>query len=536
MSVAAAIKAGLFIKKYWKQILAAVFVIVIMALIIPAALMASFMPGGQDSDNQKYIQVANELGIPWQDLIAFDMVHHDNNLEGRDPNDSAKYFLQIRYEEFIPANQKCVKTQGQKCLQYQQVPEKVTYSKTMQGYSELTSFFNSYGAPNKSLSSIIDSINSSTNRRVIVTVLSTDQAMIQAGFTDSQKNQFNDIEQSGVLQEMYPEYDGVGLIPGACINNVSPNGKAKANAMVQSYTSTITKYAKQYGILPYVEVIKAMMMQESGGSGRDPMQASESGFANEFQACQGKTGPERVGCITNPEDSIKAGVQVFKSTIVLANYDIPIAIQTYNFGSYFATWIKEHGGKYTVEMAQLYSNTIMKQAGEGLGTPTYAEHLLTTYYQDPGCTASSISPDMVGANDWVWPTKSKRVTATFDEIHNGKPHNAVDIGATIPGVPGDPVWAMADGVVIQVGPITDGGRAVFIQHDNNVISRYIHLSAYSVKIGQKVTKGQIIGKMGGSSGTTTTVIDNVYPIHLDFQIKVNGNPVDPLQFFPNINK
>lgn len=495
------------------------------------------MPGGKDEDVQKYIEVGNELGIPWSDLLAFDMVLYKNKLDGRDPNDSAMYFLEMRYEEFTPSSSECIKEEGEECLEYKQVPEKVTYSKTMKGYMDVKSFLRSRGAPRKSIKAIVDSINSSGNKRLIITPLSAEEAMSQADFTKKQRNEFFDIQQSGVFQELYPESQVYGLIPGTCVNNVSPDGKAKVNATVQSYTATIKKYAEKYGIPQYAEVIKAIMMTESGGAGGDPMQASESGHANQVPACNGKFGAARIGCITNPDDSINVGVQVFKSTLQAANYDIAVAIQSYNFGPYFATWIKENGGKYSVEIAELYSSTVMAQSGQGLGTPTHAQKVLTQYYEHPGCTAGSISPDMIGANNWVWPTASKRITDTFistADFRYGEVHGAVDIGAVTPGVAGDPVWSMSDGIVIQVGPITGGGRSVFIQHENNVISRYIHLLSYNVTVGQKVTKGQIIGKMGGSGGTRTSFIDNAYAVHLDFQIKLNGQPVDPLQFFPNI--
>lgn len=47
------------------------------------------------------------------------------------------------------------------------------------------------------------------------------------------------------------------------------------SAEVESYEPVIRKYAKQYGIPDYVLLIQAVMMQESGGRGNDPMQASE---------------------------------------------------------------------------------------------------------------------------------------------------------------------------------------------------------------------------------------------------------------------
>ena len=52
------------------------------------------------------------------------------------------------------------------------------------------------------------------------------------------------------------------------------NAYTPVSAEVEAYEPLIQKYAKQYGIPEYVELIKAVMMQESGGRGLDPMQAA----------------------------------------------------------------------------------------------------------------------------------------------------------------------------------------------------------------------------------------------------------------------
>lgn len=322
----------------------------------------------------------------------------------------------------------------------------------------------------------------------------------------------------------------IGLLPGACVGNLSANGKAKANAKVQSYHNTIEKYAKQFGMEPYIEIMKAMMMQETKGEGLDPMQSSESSDFN-------KKYPTRPGGITDPDYSIYVGVQTFRKAIEISNYDIMTALQTYNFGPYFATWIKSHGGTYTLEIAQKYSTEVLQPQHGISGTPQHAIKV-ASYYEDAGCeTGGSGSPSVVGANGWAWPTQSTRITDTFIStaaFRFGQVHGAVDVGAMKPGVKGDPIWTMADGVVSYTGLITGGGNSVFVDHGNGVVSRYIHMNSINVKNGQVVKKGQIVGTMGGSGGTRTTLNPNAYAVHLDFQIKLNGTPVDPLKFFPNI--
>lgn len=525
------VKGGLLIKRFWKPLLALVVIIIMFLLFLPIIIMSAFVPGGEEEDLRSYIKTGNELGISWQDLITFDMVRYNNELNGKDPNDAAMYFIELRYEEFEPSYSECAKEVEGECTEVKYISEKILFSQSGNDYKSVKKLLNAYGSKG-TIKEQIDAINLSNSARIIITPRGIEETLTDGKFSEKQRKEFYDLQKSGVLQEMFPEFDGTGIIPGACINDVSPDGKSKVNATVASYTKTIKKYAEQYGIPQYVEVIKAVMMTESGGSGNDPMQASESGIASQISACVGKSGASRIGCINNPEDSIKVGVQVFKSTLETSDYDIAVAIQSYNFGPYFATWIREHGGQYTVELAEQYSQTVMASAGQGLGTPTHAQKVLSQYYIDPGCAAGTITPDMVGANEWVWPTESRRVTSIFGPrtapcAGCSTFHKGLDLGATRAGIAGDPVWSMADGVVLSSTWFDWGGNVVTIEHGNGVQSMYEHLEKYTVKTGQKVSKGQIIGNMGNTGDSTSA--------HLHWQINVNGNAVNPRDLFPNVN-
>lgn len=73
----------------------------------------------------------------------------------------------------------------------------------------------------------------------------------------------------------------VGIIGGAAFSGTSESNEALSQEVL-SYTSTIQKYANQYGISEYVSVIQAIMMQESGGRGTDPMQSSECPYNTRY--------------------------------------------------------------------------------------------------------------------------------------------------------------------------------------------------------------------------------------------------------------
>lgn len=69
----------------------------------------------------------------------------------------------------------------------------------------------------------------------------------------------------------------------AGIDEIAHKGAyTQVSAEVEAYDPLIRQYAKQYGIPEYVELIKAVMMQESGGRGLDPMQAAEGSFNTKY--------------------------------------------------------------------------------------------------------------------------------------------------------------------------------------------------------------------------------------------------------------
>ncbi|WP_318936954.1 lysozyme family protein [Oceanobacillus halotolerans] len=117
---------------------------------------------------------------------------------------------------------------------------------------------------------------------------------------------------------------------------------------VENHQQTVEKYAKQYGVSEYVDVILAMMMQESSGRGKDPMQASES-YCGERH------------CIQDPELSIRQGVKYFSQNLQEADGDIELAVQAYNFGKGFIDYVKKETGSYSQDIAidfsqQMYQN------------------------------------------------------------------------------------------------------------------------------------------------------------------------------------
>ena len=151
------------------------------------------------------------------------------------------------------------------------------------------------------------------------------------------------------------------------------------SAEVEAYTPLIQKYAKQYGIPEYVELIKAVMMQESGGKGSDPMQAAEGSFNKKY--------PHEPNGIKDPEYSIECGVQELKVALVSAEVENPIdmeriklALQGYNFGNGYISWAKTNYGGYSYANAVEFSAMQAQRLGwEKYGDTQYPAHVLRYY-------------------------------------------------------------------------------------------------------------------------------------------------------------
>ena len=151
------------------------------------------------------------------------------------------------------------------------------------------------------------------------------------------------------------------------------------SAEVEAYEPVIRKYAKQYGIPDYVPLIQAVMMQESGGRGNDPMQASECGYNTQY--------PRTPGGITDPEYSIAVGIQNLADCLQAAGAESPIdldhiqlALQGYNFGSGYITWALQKYGEYSRANAIEFSMKMAEQMGwNSYGDKQYVPHVLRYY-------------------------------------------------------------------------------------------------------------------------------------------------------------
>lgn len=298
-------------------------------------------------------------------------------------------------------------------------------------------------------------------------------------------------------------------------------GTAAVSADVERYSDKIQKYAEQYGIPEFVAVIKCVMMAESGGRGTDVMQCSECPYNERFS--------NKPNSITDVDYSIEIGIKYLAECLKQAECSSPtdmarlsLALQGYNYGNGYIGWAQKNYGGYSQANAQEFSTMMKAKLGwSTYGNPNYVSAVLK-YYLDTSMSGG-------GSAGWGSPFPGKDwksvVTSEFgyrvDPVTGAKGtfHAGIDIGYPS----GTVISAVKEGTVTAANYYTSGyGYHVIIDHGGGYKTLYGHCSTLLVRVGDKVTKGQAIAKVGNTGKSTGP--------HLHLNVYVNGETQNPRNF------
>lgn len=180
--------------------------------------------------------------------------------------------------------------------------------------------------------------------------------------------------------------------------NRSSLGELTINAACESYRPEVEEVAAKYGMSGYIDLILALMMQESSGNGPDVLQSSEGAYNTKY--------PQVPNGITDTSYSIECGIQELKYAMEKAGVKSPtdisrieLALQGYNFGAdvYFS-YLSEQGitswsEKSSEAFAQIASGNTPRSEDDPLystagpwdyGDQKYPEHVLRYYHPSAG--------------------------------------------------------------------------------------------------------------------------------------------------------
>lgn len=291
-----------------------------------------------------------------------------------------------------------------------------------------------------------------------------------------------------------------------------PPGQKQISEDVEQYRDQIESELAKYDLEEYIDVVLALVMQESGGQGLDPMQSSESYCGS-------------VGCIQDVDLSIEKGVLHFKNVLEKANNDVKLALQSYNFGGGFIDYVNSNGGEYTFDLAVSFSQE-QYQKQISLGNGSIYTCLRAEAVQYNACYGDIMYVESVLAylpsasegggtehlkGEYTSPLQIDLViTSPFSwrDIGDGNEHhNGIDFNCNEP----DSIHAVRDGEVVHSGWVGGYGNYIIIKHGESDYTGYGHMSSLVSETGDLVESGEQIGVCGTTGRSTGD--------HLHFEIK-----------------
>ena len=195
------------------------------------------------------------------------------------------------------------------------------------------------------------------------------------------------------------------------------------------------------------------------------------------------------------------------------------------------------GGKYYKDGSLYQVGLIYSPPSDNGGADTWGSHveaniksMLANYYRNvptPEIGGGASVGEATG--NMVWPTPGfTRISSPYGyrihpTIKARQFHRGIDIaGSPDKAIMGTGVLASDNGTVVIATEKGSYGKYIKIDHENGYVTLYAHLSAISVKQGQKVAKGATIGKVGSTGRSTGP--------HLHYEIMKNGATVNPLDY------
>jgi murein DD-endopeptidase MepM/ murein hydrolase activator NlpD len=191
----------------------------------------------------------------------------------------------------------------------------------------------------------------------------------------------------------------------------------------------------------------------------------------------------------------------------------------------------------SLAVAMQIAQTRLDELDQSIAEAEQAAWQEATYYvqQHLGTLPASIAnapvvPINPNGSQLVWPAHGVSITQPFgpsaypfEPSFGGFPH--FHTGLDLAGPLGSPIMSAADGVVVAADTSTVGyGNHIIIAHAGGLLTLYGHLETMLVKPGDAVKAGQVVALLGSTGNSTGP--------HCHFEVRLNGQPVNPVLFLP----
>ena len=235
-----------------------------------------------------------------------------------------------------------------------------------------------------------------------------------------------------------------------------------------------------------------------------------------------KVGKKEFQIFSNPSDTSKKYVLIpFSYYESQGNKSLKIKYIENKKTKFETLLLKVVDGKYAKEEISVSSSKVNPKSKK-------VKKRISKEYVEAMKIYNTVTPVSYISSVFIKPMDSK-ITSSFGKarVYNGSLkgyHSGTDYRAKV----GTPIVAVNDGKVVLVQKRFYSGGTVLIDHGEGIYTCYFHMSKFSVKKGDMVKRGEMLG-LSGQSGRVTGP-------HLHFSARINGVQVDPLQLITLMNK
>ena len=177
------------------------------------------------------------------------------------------------------------------------------------------------------------------------------------------------------------------------------------------------------------------------------------------------------------------------------------------------------------------AGTALTSMTTGLNSPENTFALLKDLLQGLESRLQSVRSDvdkrnqLAAATPSIWPTHGWLSSSMGNRADPFTGERDFHPGLDISAEKGDPIYSTADGKVTHAASAGNYGNLVIVDHGYGIETRYGHMSAFKVTIGQAVKRGDLLGLVGSTGRATSS--------HLHYEVRANGRILNPLQLLLN---